>query len=85
MSDDKYLRTRQVLALTGLSRATIYNMMKAGTFPPQTVLGARAVAWRESEINTWMDSRKNQIKTAKEAKPGRPPRLKAQASRQTET
>ena len=50
MTVDKYLRIKQVAELTGLSRATIYNMGKAGTFPEKTHLGKRAVAWRESVI-----------------------------------
>ena len=52
MTVDKYLRIKQVAELTGLSRATIYNMEKAGTFPEKTHLGKRAVAWRESVIAT---------------------------------
>ncbi len=73
MTDDKYLRVKQVCERTGLSRPTIYNMMKAGTFPISTALGARAVAWLESEIVRWMETRKTFEKSAQEAKPGRPP------------
>lgn len=73
MSGDKYLRVKQVCERTGLSRATIYNMMKAGTFPDKTALGLRAVAWLESEIVRWMETRRTFEKSAQEAKPGRPP------------
>ena len=73
MSEDKYLRVKQVCERTGLSRPTIYNMMKTGTFPINTALGVRAVAWLESEIVTWMEKRKTFEKTGMEAKPGRPP------------
>jgi prophage regulatory protein len=73
MSEDKYLRVKQVCERTGLSRPTIYNMMKAGTFPMKTALGERAVAWLESEILTWMEARKTFEKSGLEAKPGRPP------------
>jgi prophage regulatory protein len=73
MSEDKYLRVKQVVERTGLSRPTIYNMMNAGTFPNKTALGVRAVAWLESEIIHWMKARKAVEKTGKEAKPGRPP------------
>lgn len=73
MSEDKYLRVKQVCERTGLSRPTIYNMMKAGTFPIKTALGERAVAWLESEIVTWMEVRKTFEKSGLEAKPGRPP------------
>ena len=73
MTDDKYLRVKQVCERTGLSRPTIYNMMNAGTFPMKTALGERAVAWLESEIVKWMESRKTFEKTGLEARPGRPP------------
>ena len=73
MIEDKYLRVKQVCERTGLSRPTIYNMMKAGTFPIQTTLGERAVAWLESEIVMWMETRKTFEKSGLEAKPGRPP------------
>ena len=74
MSEDKYLRVKQVCERTGLSRPTIYNMMKAGTFPMKTALGERAVAWLESEIVRWMEVRKTFEKSGLEAKPGRPPK-----------
>lgn len=76
MTVDKYLRIKQVAELVGLSRATIYNMEKAGTFPKKTPLGERAVAWRESEITAWMESRQNIEKTEKEKRPGKPPTKK---------
>lgn len=76
MTVDKYLRIKQVAELTGLSRATIYNMEKAGTFPKKTPLGARAVAWRESEIAAWMESRQHVEKSVQEKRPGKPPEKK---------
>src|SRR5574343_1864867 len=76
MTVDKYLRIKQVAELTGLSRATIYNMEKASTFPKKTPLGARAVAWRESEIAAWMESRQHVEKSEQEKRPGKPPTKK---------
>ncbi len=76
MTVDKYLRIKQVAELTGLSRATIYNMEKAGTFPKKTPLGERAVAWRESEIAAWMESRQHIEKSEQEKRPGKPPTKK---------
>lgn len=70
MAIDRYLRIKQVSEITGLSRATIYNMEKAGDFPQKTVLSTRAVAWRESAVVEWMDSRKNVTKSGREAAPG---------------
>jgi len=71
MSIDRYLRVSQVTEYVGLSRASIYAMEKAGTFPKKIPLGARAVAWLESDIKKWMEERKGVVKTGREAKPGR--------------
>ena len=48
------LRMTQVKARTGLSRSTIYLRIKAGEFPAQVCLGARAVGWLEAEIERWI-------------------------------
>ncbi|MEO8417164.1 MAG: AlpA family transcriptional regulator [Methylophilaceae bacterium] len=50
-------RLSQVTAHVGLSKATIYKMIKAGQFPAQKQLGARSVGWLESDIQAWIDSR----------------------------
>jgi prophage regulatory protein len=51
------LRRKKVEARTGLSRSTIYDGVKAGTFPPPISLGAKAVGWLESEIEDWISCR----------------------------
>jgi prophage regulatory protein len=38
----------------GLGRTTIYERIKAGTFPPPIRIGARAVAWLASDIDRWI-------------------------------
>ncbi|EMP94146.1 transcriptional regulator [Vibrio paracholerae 87395] len=46
------------MSLTGLGRSTIYKFMADETdFPKSVPLGGRAVAWVESEIEEWMESR----------------------------
>lgn len=54
---DKFLRRPEVENLTGLSRSTIYLMISNGEFPKPVRIGRRAVAWRESTIQSWIDSR----------------------------
>ena len=44
------LRLPAVKARTGLSRSTIYQRVREGTFPQPINLGKRAVGWLESEI-----------------------------------
>ena len=51
------LRRRKVEAKTGLSRSSIYEGIKAGTFPSPIPIGAKAVGWVEEEINDWLRDR----------------------------
>ncbi len=51
------LRRREVEARTGLGCSTIYDGIKAGTFPAPIQLGPKAVGWLESEINAWLAAR----------------------------
>ena len=51
------LRRPEVEARTGLSRSTLYDWMKRGEFPQSVKLGARLVAWRESDIADWLENR----------------------------
>ncbi|EKF9741423.1 AlpA family transcriptional regulator [Vibrio cholerae] len=54
----RFLRLKEVMSLTGLGRSTIYKFMADETdFPKRVPLGGRAVAWVESEIEEWMESR----------------------------
>jgi prophage regulatory protein len=53
----KFLRIRQVMQLTGLSRTTIYRLELAGRFPKRRRLSENPVAWLESDIAAWADSR----------------------------
>lgn len=50
-------RRHQVEALVQLSRSSIYAAVKAGTFPAPVRIGARAVAWRLSDIEQWLEAR----------------------------
>jgi len=58
------LRRKQVEARTGLARSTIYDQIRAGTFPAPISLGTRAVGWIESEIDTWLAERVKQRQQA---------------------
>jgi prophage regulatory protein len=51
------LRRKQVEAKTGLSRSSIYDAVKAGTFPAPVNLGARAVGWIAGEVDNWIAQR----------------------------
>lgn len=53
---DSLHRRKVVETVTGLSRSSIYAKIAEGTFPRPVQIGARAVAWRASDIRAWMDS-----------------------------
>ena len=53
----KFLRIRQVMQVTGLSRMTIYRLELAGKFPKRRQLSQNSVAWLESDIAAWANSR----------------------------
>jgi len=46
------IRKPEVLTLTGLSKSTLYNRINSGLFIPPISLGARAVAFVSSEVDT---------------------------------
>jgi prophage regulatory protein len=55
----KLIRIRSVINVTGLSKSYIYDLSNRGLFPKsiQLVPGGTSVAWIESEIQDWIDSR----------------------------
>jgi len=50
----RFLRLRDVMAATGLSRSTIYRRMQRGAFPKSIQLGPRTTVWLEAEVQAWM-------------------------------
>lgn len=50
------LRRRDVQARTGLTKTTLYRLMKDGEFPRSVVIAKRAVAWRAADLNRWLAS-----------------------------
>ncbi|MXW11031.1 MAG: AlpA family transcriptional regulator [Gammaproteobacteria bacterium] len=56
-SQIRFVRLREVMARTGLSRSTIYVMMAEGRFPKPVPLGERSVGWIESELEEWLRDR----------------------------
>jgi prophage regulatory protein len=51
------LRLRDVSRMVGLGRSSIYRLVSLGTFPAPKKLGARSVAWLQSEVESWIDAR----------------------------
>lgn len=53
----RIIRLREVIAMTGLSRSSIYMLIKKGTFPAELKLSARSSGWLWQEVHGWMVSR----------------------------
>ena len=58
----RVLRLPEVSHATGLSRSTIYRLMRSGTFPQSVALTARTVGWRIDEVEAWILARANTFK-----------------------
>lgn len=54
---DPIHRLPNVKTLCGLSRSSIYRLVKEGAFPAPIKLGERASGWRQSDIESWLESR----------------------------
>ena len=52
-----FLRLPDVKALTGLSKTSLYSLIREQDFPAPVRLGPRAVAWVQSEVNQWAADR----------------------------
>jgi prophage regulatory protein len=53
---DYLLPRKTVEKLSGLSRATIYRLIKSGKFPRPLSIGTGSVRWRQSDIISWQQS-----------------------------
>jgi predicted DNA-binding transcriptional regulator AlpA len=54
-----FLRLPEVKAVTGLSKSSLYALIRERSFPAPVRLGARAVAWVRSEVRQWAAERVN--------------------------
>ena len=59
MSDLKVIKIAKVKELTALSVASIYRLMKKGTFPKQIKLAERSSGWFIEEIYDWLENKRN--------------------------
>lgn len=53
----KLRRLPFVMEATGCGKSTIYAGVRQGTFPAPCRISARAVAWREEDIDKWVSER----------------------------
>ncbi|WP_421186160.1 helix-turn-helix transcriptional regulator [Aeromonas enteropelogenes] len=53
----RFIRMREAIKKTGLSKSSIYDLMAQGRFPQTIRLGGRSVAFVEAEVDAWMAKR----------------------------
>ena len=52
---EQLLPRGEVERRTGLSRSSLYREMRRGSFPEPFRVGPKAVRWRLSEVEQWID------------------------------
>ncbi|MCX7143777.1 MAG: AlpA family phage regulatory protein [Proteobacteria bacterium] len=55
--EEKFVRWSTLQTQVGLSRTTIWRMERAGCFPRRRQLSSNSVAWLQSEVEHWKQSR----------------------------
>lgn len=55
----KWMRLPEVMKMTGLSRSSIYQLMKDGKFPKSIRISERTTVWVYAEVQTWMQVQMN--------------------------
>ena len=53
---DRLLTRTEVERLVGLRHTAIYKLMREGKFPEPLRIGTKAVRWRLSEVEAWVDA-----------------------------
>jgi prophage regulatory protein len=52
-----FLSLKEVLKITGMSKSTIYRLIRKGDFPRPKQLSARKVGFLQIELENWIDDR----------------------------
>ncbi len=55
--ESRILRCPEVCHRTGMSKATVYRLVKAGQFPKPVKLTARLRGWISGDVQEWISNR----------------------------
>lgn len=55
-ADVRFIRLKEVLAICGKSRSSVYEAIKKGEFPAPVKLRGRSSAWIRGEVLQWMQA-----------------------------
>jgi prophage regulatory protein len=64
LDDVRFLRLPEVKLITGLSKTSLYALIRERSFPAPVRLGPRAVAWVRSEVRQWAVERVHASRSA---------------------
>lgn len=67
-TSQRFIRLREVIAITGKSKTSIYGAMSRGEFPLALAIGERSRARVKVEVLDWMRSRVNARRAAAESR-----------------
>lgn len=59
--NEEILRLPRVMAVTGMGRSWLYCAVAEGRFPSPVRLGARAIGWKRSDVQDWLNSRERRV------------------------
>lgn len=57
---DRVIRTAELCKMLGMSRPTVYRLLKSGDLPAGLHIGPKARGWRLSTIMRWLDAKEEQ-------------------------
>lgn len=57
---DRFLKRKEVEAVTGYSKPSIYRLIAQGEFPKPIAFNSRCVRWRESDVAAWQQQKTEQ-------------------------
>jgi prophage regulatory protein len=54
-------RKERVLSVIGLKNTALYALLKKDEFPRPIKLGARAVGWKSTDVEAWVEARETKV------------------------
>lgn len=60
-NNNRMIRNKELVNITGLSRVTLWRLERAGDFPSRKRLSVGAVGWNLLEVEQWMCDRQNVV------------------------
>lgn len=54
-------RKERVLSVIGLKNTALYALLKKDEFPRPIKLGERAVGWKSTDVEAWVEARETKV------------------------